>query len=185
MPALPSARSAPWRLAGVFHSSVVLDEAELVPLRVGHHDHDAHVVVVPLAGASSTELLDLTAADVDVIDLNVEVQSNLRRLGLGNRQTGQTSGSLRRTDRILRRSSTTVDAVQAIQAQALPGLDRFRDEQLAFDALLSEDSSDVEYGKLGLMMPGSPGTQQWIEVAHAVGGLVGDDPSQRNRPDLG
>jgi hypothetical protein len=67
----------------------VLDKAELVPLRVCHHNYDAHVVVVPLASASSTKLLHLTAADVDVISLDVEVQSNLRRLGLGNSLEGQ------------------------------------------------------------------------------------------------
>jgi len=55
----------------------VLDEAELMPLRVGHHEHDAHVVVVPLVGPPSTELLDLAAANVDVIDLHVQVQPNL------------------------------------------------------------------------------------------------------------
>ncbi len=42
----------------------MLDEAELMPLWVGHHDHDAHVVVVPLVGPPSTYLLDLAAADV-------------------------------------------------------------------------------------------------------------------------
>jgi hypothetical protein len=77
------------------------------------------------------------------------------------------------------------DAVQAIKAQALPGLDRFRYAQLALDALLTEDSSDVEYGKAGLMMPGAPGSPHWTEVAHAVGGLVSDDPSPRARPHLG
>jgi hypothetical protein len=76
------------------------------------------------------------------------------------------------------------DAVQAVQAQALPVLDRFRDAQLAFDALLSEDSSDVGYGKLGLMMPGAPGSPHWTEVAQAVGGLI-SDPSQSTRPHLG
>jgi hypothetical protein len=77
------------------------------------------------------------------------------------------------------------DAVQAIQAQALPGIDRFRNAQLAFQALLTEDWSDVEYGKSGLMLPGSPGSPQRTEVAHAVGGLVSDDPSPSTRSHLG
>lgn len=67
----------------------MLDEAELMPLRVGHHEHDAHVVVVPLVGPPSTELLDLAAANVDVIDLHVQVQPNLCRPGLRNRLQGQ------------------------------------------------------------------------------------------------
>lgn len=69
------------------------------------------------------------------------------------------------------------DAVQAVQAQALMGLPRFRKAQDAFAALLAEDSSEVGYGKSGLMMPGAPGSQHWTEAAHAIGGLVCDDPS--------
>ncbi len=60
-----------------------------MPLWVGHHEHDALVVVVPLVGPPSTELLDLAAADLDVIDLHVEVQPNLCRLALGNLLEGQ------------------------------------------------------------------------------------------------
>ncbi len=69
------------------------------------------------------------------------------------------------------------DAVHAVHDQALPELTRFRDARLAFDALLTEDSSDVDYGRLALWMPGAPGSPRWTEAAEAIGGLVTEDPS--------
>ena len=69
------------------------------------------------------------------------------------------------------------DAVQAVHDQALPGLTRFRDAQLAFDALLTVGSSDVDYGTPALWMPGAPGSHHWTDAAEAVGRLVTEDPS--------
>jgi hypothetical protein len=70
-------------------SVVVLDKAELMPLRI-LHDHDGPlVVVVPLARPAAAETLDLLAGGVDVVDLDVEVDADLRGLRLWHLLEGQ------------------------------------------------------------------------------------------------
>jgi hypothetical protein len=59
-----------------------LDEAELMSFWVLHHHDDPVVVVVPLARPAATETLDLRASRVDIVDLDVEVEADLRRLRL-------------------------------------------------------------------------------------------------------
>ncbi len=49
-----------------------------MPLRIGHHDDNALVVVVPLARPPAAQPLDLTAGPLDVVDLDIEVQPDLR-----------------------------------------------------------------------------------------------------------
>lgn len=71
------------------------------------------------------------------------------------------------------------DAVQAVRAQALACLNRLREPEAAFDALLTSDSTETGYGQAGLWMPGAPGSPYWTEAAQAIGALVSDDPAPR------
>ena len=65
--------------------SGVLDEAELVALRIGHDEDHALVVVVPLAGVPATEPRHGGHRVVDVVGADVEVHAVLALLGLRHR----------------------------------------------------------------------------------------------------
>ena len=61
--------------------SVVLHQAELVVLRIPHHDDHSVVILVPLTGRSATKGNDLAVALLDVIDRHVQVKPNLACFG--------------------------------------------------------------------------------------------------------
>jgi hypothetical protein len=61
-----------------------------VALGIGHDDHDAFArIVVALPGPPAAELFDLSAAGVDVIYLDVDVESDLAVLGFRDALKGQ------------------------------------------------------------------------------------------------
>ena len=68
------------------------------------------------------------------------------------------------------------DAAQAIATQALPLLDRFSTPRGAFDALLTERSTNADFGVAGVSMPGQPDSPRWRDTCVAIGHLVTDDP---------
>lgn len=73
------------------------------------------------------------------------------------------------------------DAVTAIEQQALPLLDVYKQPHLAFDALLEGRSSNPTFGTAGITMPGAIGSPRWTHTAHAIGQLTDPHPEQRIR----
>jgi hypothetical protein len=68
------------------------------------------------------------------------------------------------------------DAVGCLERQGLPFIERFKDPHHAFDALMTELSTDPAFGCLGVQMPGNPDSPRWREVGLGVGHLIMDDP---------
>src|ERR1700733_602316 len=66
-------------------SDVVLHQAELVALRIAHHDHHALVVVMAFSGLAPAEPQHGPDALVDVTDGHIEMDPGLAELGLGHR----------------------------------------------------------------------------------------------------
>ena len=68
------------------------------------------------------------------------------------------------------------DAVGCLESQGLPFIERFRDPHRAFDALMTEHSTEPAPGTLGVHMPGRPDSPRWREVGLGIGHLIMDDP---------
>jgi hypothetical protein len=66
-------------------ASVVLNQAEFVVLGIGHDDDDPFVVLVPLAGEASVQGSDDVDCIADVIDRNVQMDTDFACLRLGDR----------------------------------------------------------------------------------------------------
>src|SRR5215831_9741026 len=66
-------------------ASVVLNQAELVVLGIGHNDDGPFVVLVPLAGEASAQRSDDVDCLADVIDRNVQMDTDFACLRLGDR----------------------------------------------------------------------------------------------------
>lgn len=63
-------------------SCIELNETELVSFWIFHHHDNALLVVVPLAREHAAKILDLPAAGVDSIDLDVNIDARFRNLRL-------------------------------------------------------------------------------------------------------
>jgi len=68
---------------------VVLDDAELVILGIVHDHHGSFVVIVTYAGPAPAQAFHAVTASIDVINLDVEVDSDLAHFGFGNTLEGQ------------------------------------------------------------------------------------------------
>lgn len=73
------------------------------------------------------------------------------------------------------------DAVTAIEKQAVPLLDVYKQPHLAFDALLHDRSSNPSFGAPGITLPGAVGSPRWTHTAHAIGQLTDPHAALRIR----
>ena len=67
------------------------------------------------------------------------------------------------------------DAAQAVSTRGLKVLDRLGELQRAYQALLTERSTDPIFDGVQLTMPGNPGSPRWRVTTLAIGRLIGAD----------
>ena len=79
------------------------------------------------------------------------------------------------------------DAKRVLSRQGIPFMERFNDPARAFEALMTERMTNVDFGKPQVTLPGNPDSPAWREAALGIGHLVMDDPrtAMRMAPVLG
>lgn len=68
------------------------------------------------------------------------------------------------------------DAKRVLSSQGILFMERFNDPGRAFEALMTERMTDVDFGKPQVMLPGNPDSPAWRQAALGIGHLVMDDP---------